>query len=84
MEYRSARASTDSPFACSGEKYAAVPTIAVVSATVEEESDTARAIPKSMTLMRPESVIITLPGLMSRCTTPARCEYSRASRMPST
>ena len=27
---------------------------------------------------------MTLPGLMSRCTTPARCEYSSAVRMPST
>ena len=58
--------------------------IAVVSATVEDESDTARAMPKSMTLTWPASVTMTLPGLMSRCTTPARCEYSRASRMPST
>jgi hypothetical protein len=56
----------------------------VVSATVDELSDTARAMPKSMTLTWPAGVTMTLPGLMSRCTTPARCEYSRASRMPST
>ena len=72
------RASTVSPFACSGEKYGAVPRIAVVCATVVEESETARAMPKSMTFTWPVGVTMTLPGLMSRCTTPARCEYSRA------
>ncbi len=77
------RASTCSPLACSGEKYAAVPMICVVSATVDDESETARAIPKSITFTAPDGVIMTLPGLMSRCTTPARCEYSSASRIPS-
>ena len=57
--------------------------IAVVSATVDDESETARAMPKSITLTWPSPVTMTLPGLMSRCTTPARCEYSSASRMPS-
>ncbi len=72
------RASTDSPRACSGEKYEAVPTIAEVSAIVAEESAIARAMPKSMTFTWPEAVSMMLPGLMSRCTTPARCEYSSA------
>ena len=43
----------------------------VVCATVADESLIARAIPKSMTLIWPQRVTITLPGLMSRCTTPA-------------
>ena len=54
------------------------------AATVVDESDTARAMPKSMTFTWPVAVTMTLPGLMSRCTTPARCEYSSAVRMPST
>ena len=54
----------------------------MVSATVADESEMARAMPKSMTLTWPAAVTMMLPGLMSRCTTPARCEYSRAVRMP--
>ncbi len=42
----------------------------------------ARAMPKSMTLTCPVRVSMTLAGLMSRCTMPARCEYSRAWRTP--
>ena len=83
VEYRSVRASTVSPLACSGEKYDAVPRIAVVCATVVDESETARAMPKSMTFTWPVVVIMMLPGLMSRCTTPARCEYSSAVSTPS-
>ena len=77
------RASTVSPRACSGEKYEAVPRIDVVCATVAEVSVMARAMPKSMTLTWPLCVTMTLAGLMSRWTTPARCEYSSAVRMPS-
>ena len=51
--------------------------------TVVAESDTARAMPKSMTFTWPVVVIMMLPGLMSRCTTPARWEYSRAVSTPS-
>ena len=40
-------------------------------------------MPKSMTFTWPAAVIMMLPGLMSRCTTPARCEYSRAVSTPS-
>jgi len=83
VEYRSVRASTDSPLACSGEKYDAVPRMAVVCATVVDESEMARAMPKSITLTWPVLVIMMLPGLMSRCTTPARWEYSSAVRTPS-
>ena len=57
--------------------------MAVVWATVVEEFEMARAIPKSITLTWPVLVIMMLPGLMSRCTTPARCEYSRAVSTPS-
>jgi hypothetical protein len=68
----SLRASTCSPRACSGDRYCAVPTTAAVCVMVEDESATARAIPKSMTLTSPVGVSITLAGLMSRCTMPAR------------
>ena len=34
---------------------------------------TAWAMPKSVTFTWPSSVSSTLPGLMSRCTTPLRC-----------
>ena len=51
VEYRSVRASTSSPFACSGEKYWAVPRIVPVSAIVDPLSEMARAMPKSMTLI---------------------------------
>jgi hypothetical protein len=68
----SLRASTCSPRACSGERYCAVPTTAAVWVIVDEESATARAMPKSITFTSPEGVSITLAGLMSRCTMPAR------------
>ncbi len=70
----SERASTVSPRACSGDRYCAVPITAAVWVMVAEVSATARAMPKSITLIRPELVSITLAGLMSRCTMPARCE----------
>ena len=53
---------------------AAVPTTAAVWVIVEEASEIARAMPKSITLTAPESVMITLAGLMSRCTMPCWCE----------
>ncbi len=55
---------------------------AAVCVMVMPESPMARAMPKSMTLTWPVRVSITLAGLMSRCTMPARCEYSSAWRMP--
>lgn len=82
MEYRSERASTCSPLACSGERYWAVPITAAVWVIVMPESPMARAMPKSMTLTWPLRVSMTLAGLMSRWTMPARCEYSSAWRMP--
>ncbi len=82
MEYRSERASTCSPLACSGERYWAVPITAAVCVMVMPASPMARAMPKSMTLTWPVRVSMTFAGLMSRCTMPARCEYSSAWRMP--
>ena len=72
MEYTSLRESTDSPRACSGERYCAVPTTAAVWVIVLCASDIARAMPKSITLTSPAGVSITLPGLMSRWMIPAR------------
>ena len=82
MEYRSERASTCSPLACSGERYWAVPMTAAVCVIVMPESPMARAMPKSITLTWPVRVSMTLAGLMSRWTIWARCEYSRAWRIP--
>ena len=70
----SERASTVSPRACSGERYCAVPMTAAVWVMVELVSATARAMPKSITLTMPVEVSMTLAGLMSRWTMPARCE----------
>ena len=67
----SLRESTVSPRACSGERYWAVPITAAVWVIVAEVSATARAMPKSITLIWPVGVSITLAGLMSRWTIPA-------------
>ena len=72
----SLRASTGSPCACSGEKYAGVPITEEVCGAVA--SDCSRAIPKSMTLTAPSRVTITLAGLMSRCTMPWACAAASA------
>ena len=71
MEYRSLRASTRSPLACSGDRYCAVPMTWAVCVMVAWVSLIARAMPKSITLMSPFMVTMTFPGLMSRCTMPA-------------
>ncbi len=42
-------------------------------------SATLRAMPKSVSLIRPSSEISTLPGFTSRCTMPARCADSSAA-----
>ena len=72
VEYRSLRASTRSPLACSGDRYWAVPMTWAVWVIVICASATALAMPKSITLTSPARVSITLPGLMSRCTMPLR------------
>ena len=82
MEYRSLRMSTDSPLACSGDRYCAVPITAWVWVIVELASASARAIPKSITLTSPAGVSMTFAGLMSRCTIPARWLYSSAASTP--
>ncbi len=69
-EYRSDRASTPRPSACSGERYWGVPTTMPVCVIEVTPDCMARAMPKSITLTRPRLVIITLPGLMSRWTRP--------------
>jgi hypothetical protein len=48
---------------------------------VAAESDTARAMPKSMTLTVPWGVTITFPGFTSRCTMPLRWLKSSAAQM---
>ncbi len=45
-----------------------------------ELDELALAIPKSTTFTPPSSVIMMLPGLMSRCTSPAACATSSASQ----
>ena len=76
IEYRSERASTGRPCACSGERYCAVPMIEPVSVMSEVP---ARAIPKSVTRTRPSLSISTLWGLRSRWTMP-RLWAKRAAR----
>ena len=49
-----------------------MPMTAAVCVIVADASATARAIPKSITLTSPPGVSITLAGLMSRWTMPAR------------
>ena len=61
------------PCACSGGRYRAVPTTAWVCPVWAEVSDSARAIPKSITLTAPDWETITLAGFTSRWTTPCAC-----------
>ena len=49
-----------------------MPTTAAVCVIDPAASETARAMPKSMTFTSPARVSITLPGLMSRWMIPAR------------
>ena len=51
---------------------------AAVCVIAAEESDSARAIPKSMTFTAPVLVIMMLAGLMSRWMMPASCEKCSA------
>ncbi len=78
-EYRSERASTPRPRACSGERYWGVPTTMPVWVIEVTPDCMARAMPKSMTLTMPRLLIITLPGLMSRCTRPTSWLTSSAA-----
>ena len=58
-----------------------MPMTAAVEVIVAAESETARAMPKSMTLTWPWGVIITFPGFTSRWTIPLRWLKSRAPQM---
>ena len=78
-EYRSDRRSRPSPFACSGEKYVAVPITAPSCVRPAScPASRARAIPKSATFTSPLSPMRILAGLISRCTTLLRCAYASA------
>lgn len=67
-----------------GERYWGVPMTMPVWVIVDCAPCNARAMPKSITLTAPELVMITLAGLMSRCTMPCWCEYASASSTPET
>ena len=56
------------PVACSGARYWAVPITWPVA--VSGTWSARRAMPKSVTFTRPVGVIMRLPGLTSRCTSP--------------
>jgi len=53
-----------------------------VPVTVIEASETARAMPKSVTFTSPSSVIRMFPGFTSRWTIPRRWAASRAEATP--
>jgi hypothetical protein len=60
------------PLACSGDRYAAVPS--TEPTCVMRVCSAAFAMPKSASLVVLDSLAIKrLPGFTSRCTTPARC-----------
>ncbi len=69
---------TEWPWACSGDRYWAVPMIEPVSVMSEAP---ARAIPKSVTLASPASSTITLWGLRSRWMIPRRWANRAALRI---
>ncbi|AEV86251.1 MAP/microtubule affinity-regulating kinase 3 [Actinoplanes sp. SE50/110] len=73
--YRSVAGSAGLPSRRSGAAYAGVPKVAPVSSS--SGSPAAALIPKSSSFTPPLQSI-TLPGLMSRCTTPAACAAASA------
>ncbi|CAM3799824.1 hypothetical protein ISCU110981_17230 [Isoptericola cucumis] len=83
-EYRSLRASSGLPWACSGDMYAAEP--ATRSPSPSPPPGAARPRSSSPTVMLPSSreSITTLRGLTSRCTRPASCTAPSASSSPPT
>ena len=78
IEYRSDWALTEWPWACSGDRYWAVPMIEPVSVMSDAP---ARAIPKSVTFAWSESSTITLWGLRSRWMIPRRWANRAARRI---
>ena len=80
-EYRSLRGSGCAPWACSGEKYVAVPiTEPTWVRLFSLGAFIARAMPKSATFTWPLAPIRMLAGLMSRCTTPLRVSVAERGR----
>jgi hypothetical protein len=77
-EYRSEAALTAWPWACSGDRYWAVPMIEPVSVMSDAP---AWAMPKSVTRARPSSSRITLWGFRSRWITPRACANRAACRI---
>src|ERR671937_695829 len=73
--YRSDWALTACPWACSGDRYWAVPMIEPVCVMSEAP---ARAMPKSVTFARPSPSTMTLCGLRSRWMIPRRCAQRAA------
>ena len=53
--------------------------VAAAGGVVIATEPVARAMPKSVILTRPSGSTSRLPGLMSRCTTPAACATPSAS-----
>ena len=78
-EYKSACGPAGRPEACSGDRYAAVPSTIAVPVPLVPPS--ARAMPKSRTLTSPPASTM-FAGVMSRCTSPAACATSSASQTP--
>ncbi len=78
QENRSAAGPTPRPMTCSGDMYAGVP-ICVLLVMVAGPS--VRAMPKSIT-RGPPAPMMTLPGLKSRCTTPASWIAASAVAVP--
>jgi len=62
------------PRHCSAGMYAGVPTVLSTCVSLGSAAAPRRiAMPKSSTFTRPPSTIMTLAGLMSRCTMSTRC-----------
>ncbi len=68
----SERAVASTPVACSGARYAAVPSTEP-TCVIDDSSLSAFAMPKSASLTTPSVERRRLPGFTSRCTTPLRC-----------
>ena len=80
-EYRSLRGSGCAPWACSGEKYVAVPmTEPTWVRLFSLGAFIARAMPKSATFTWPLAPMRMLAGLMSRCTTPLAMREAQCRR----
>jgi hypothetical protein len=74
------RASTGFPSACSGDRYAAVPITKPVRVRVGSPVEvTARAMPKSMTFVSPDGMIMMFAGFTSLWTSPFSWALASAS-----